>query len=43
LGAGWSPELVCMSFERKYLVPFYLGDLLKKDNVDGKMQYAWKR
>jgi hypothetical protein len=32
-----------MSFERQYLAPFYLGDSLKKDNVDGRMQYAWKR
>jgi len=43
LGAGWAPELVCMSFESKYLAPFYLGDPLKKDDMDGKMQYAWKR
>jgi hypothetical protein len=29
-----------MSFEGKYLAPFYVGGLLKKDYVDGKMKYA---
>jgi len=43
LGPGWAPEVVCISFERKCLAPFYLGDPLKKANVDGKMQYAWKK
>jgi len=37
------PQSWSACLERKYLAPFYLGDPLKKDNVDGKMQYAWKR